>query len=56
MMQRMPNVVLINCDDMGRQVGRESRLCGRVEHPVTLTTYHEDHPYITALYDKEEQG
>lgn len=37
-------------------MGRESRLCGRVAHPVTLTTYHENHPYITALYDKEDQG
>lgn len=37
-------------------VGSGTRAPGRVEHPRMLTEYAPDHPYIIALYDKEEDG
>lgn len=43
-------------DQSSNVMGSQSRLCARVEHPVTLTKYKESHPYIVALYDKEDQG
>jgi hypothetical protein len=36
--------------------GTECRACKVVENPKTLTEYDENHPYIVALYDKEEKG
>lgn len=36
--------------------GTECRPCGYKENPVTLTAYDENHPYIVALYDKDDVG
>jgi arylsulfatase A len=37
-------------------VGQGVRPIGRVDHPVTLTTYDPDHPYFMAEYDLEDKG
>ena len=36
--------------------GEEVRPCGRVVNPKMLTEYNENHPYIIAMYDKEDCG
>ena len=36
--------------------GQRCRAIGRVDHPVPLTTYDENHPYYMAMYDLEEWG
>ena len=36
--------------------GREIRDCGHVENPKMLTQYDPSHPYIIAMYDKEDCG
>lgn len=36
--------------------GENIRPIGRVENPVPLTHYNPDHPYIIAMYDKEDTG
>ncbi len=36
--------------------GQNIRPLGRVENPDTLTHYNPDHPYIIAMYDKEDAG
>ncbi len=36
--------------------GENTRPLGRCQNPDTLTHYNEDHPYIIALYDKEDYG
>jgi arylsulfatase A len=55
------SVLVQSCrDDLGDEAtgvaGRNCRAPGRVEHPVTLTAYDPDHPYIVAMYDKEDRG
>lgn len=43
--------------DQGRlNFGTECRPAGKVENPVPLTYYDENHPYIVALYDKDDIG
>ena len=37
-------------------IGKNIRPAGRVENPDTLTHYNSDHPYIVAMYDKEDRG
>jgi hypothetical protein len=36
--------------------GVDVRSCGRVENPQCLTEYDENHPYIIAMYDKDDRG
>lgn len=36
--------------------GSEERACGFVENPVALTEYNPNHPYIIAMYDKDDMG
>jgi arylsulfatase A len=36
--------------------GTACHVCGKVEQPVTLTEYDENHPYMVALYDKNDRG
>jgi arylsulfatase A-like enzyme len=36
--------------------GEECRQCRVVDNPQTLTEYDENHPYIVALYDKDDRG
>ena len=36
--------------------GKQVRICGKVDNPKCMTEYNEDHPYIIAMYDKEERG
>ena len=36
--------------------GKGVRQVGWVDNPTTLTYYDENHPYIVALYDKDDQG
>lgn len=36
--------------------GKSCRKAGYVENPKTLTVYDENHPYIVAMYDKDDQG
>lgn len=43
-------------DQTSNTVGINVRKCGLVDKPVTLTTYDENHPYIIAMYDKDENG
>ena len=43
-------------DQPSGQPGYACRPCGIVENPVTLTVYEEDHPYIVAMYDKDDVG
>jgi arylsulfatase A len=38
-------------DKLTNTEGTGLRAPGKVENPVTLTTYDEDHPYIVAMYD-----
>ncbi len=47
-------------DDLGDQAtgieDKNTRPLGRVENPDTLTHYNPEHPYIIAMYDKEDFG
>jgi len=43
-------------DALHGRVGEDLRPIGRVEHPVTLTTYDPDHPYYLAEYDLTDRG
>ena len=43
-------------DEHEKIVGSGVREAGKVENPVPLTTYDENHPYIIAMYDKEDFG
>ena len=47
-------------DDIGDAalgvIGRNRRHVGRVDNPVTLTTYSPDHPYMVAMYDLSDRG
>jgi len=43
-------------DSLSGTEGSESRKCGYVENPVTLTEYDPNHPYIIAMYDKDDMG
>jgi arylsulfatase A-like enzyme len=43
-------------DSAGGITGRGVRPAGRVDNPQFLTEYDPDHPYIIALYDREENG
>lgn len=36
--------------------GRECRAVGYVEHPKPLAVYRQEHPYIIAMYDKDDFG
>jgi hypothetical protein len=36
--------------------GSGTRPAGRVPNPKPLTEYDENHPYIVALYDKDDWG
>lgn len=38
------------------RVGRDVRPAGRVAHPVALTAYDPDHPYLLAEYDLPDRG
>lgn len=38
------------------RVGADVRPIGRVDHPVTLTTFDPDHPYYLAEYDLPDRG
>jgi hypothetical protein len=38
-------------ETLARDIDAHRRPCGRVEHPVPLTQYDPDHPYIVAMYD-----
>lgn len=43
-------------DALQGRPGNDVRPIGRVEHPVTLTTYDPDHPYYLAEYDLTDRG
>ncbi len=43
-------------DSLAGKKGRAVRPVGRVADPRPLTEYAPDHPYIVAMYDKEEKG
>lgn len=43
-------------DSITGVTGSAVRTCGYVEHPLPLTQYDERHPYIVALYDKDDVG
>jgi hypothetical protein len=43
-------------DDTQGVTGRNIRPAGRVDHPEPLTHYDPEHPYIMAMYDKEDFG
>ncbi|CAN5425240.1 N/A [soil metagenome] len=43
-------------DALQDRVGDDVRPIGRVEHPVTLTTYDPDHPYYLSEYDLTDRG
>lgn len=36
--------------------GQNVRPAGKIDDPVTLTAYDENHPYIVAMYDKDDKG
>ncbi len=37
-------------------IGKEVRPCTQIANPKPLTTYDENHPYIVAIYDKDDRG
>lgn len=43
-------------DDLLGMKGHEIRPCTKIENPAPLTEYDENHPYIVAMYDKEDRG
>ncbi|MDP2791112.1 MAG: sulfatase [Rectinemataceae bacterium] len=43
-------------DAFTNTMGRNVRAIGKVEHARPLTEYDENHPYIVAMYDKNEVG
>ena len=43
-------------DKIAGHLGKECRMPGYVKNPKTLTTYREDHPYMIAMYDKDDRG
>ena len=43
-------------DDLLGIKGQEIRACTRIKQPKALTEYDERHPYIVAMYDKEDKG
>lgn len=43
-------------DEAGSIKGEKIRPVGRVENPKPLTAYHENHPYIIAMYDRTDKG
>jgi arylsulfatase A-like enzyme len=43
-------------DSLRAITGKNIRPSGKVDNPKCLTQYHEDHPYIIALYDSEDVG
>jgi arylsulfatase A len=43
-------------DSITGVVGRNVRPVGMVPNPKPLTEYDENHPYIVALYDRNEIG
>lgn len=43
-------------DSLTEEKGTETRPCGVVENPKTLTSYNPEHPYIISMYDKDDVG
>ncbi|MDQ6697757.1 MAG: sulfatase [Actinomycetota bacterium] len=43
-------------DALRGRMGNDIRPIGRVDHPVTLTTYDPEHPYYLAEYDLTDRG
>ena len=43
-------------DDYTQKSGKNVRPVGETENPQPLTNYDPEHPYIIAMYDKEESG